>query len=287
MSNVKKLTLKSTEFPEILRQIPSPPKELYVLGDLAPLLERPRVAMVGSRKVTPYGRQVTQQLARDLANAGVVIISGLALGVDAIAHQAALEAGGLCIAVLPTSVEDIAPRSNVQLAKNILAHGGVLISEYPADLPPQRLNFIARNRLVSGLSDGVLITEAALKSGTLHTANFALNQGKTVMAVPGNITSFGSQGTNSLIKAGALPITEVSDVLSTLHIDTPGMQKQLPLGTNREEQLILDLIMDGISDGAILLARSGLSPSEFNQTLTMLEITGKIRPLGAGHWGIQ
>lgn len=285
--NVKKLTLKSADFPEILRHIPGPPKELYVLGNLAPLMERPRVAMVGSRKISPYGKQVTQQLAGDLAHAGVVIISGLALGVDATAHQAALEAGGKCIAVLPTSVEDIAPRSNTQLAKAILAKGGVIMSEYPADLPPQKVNFIARNRIVSGLSDGVLITEAALKSGTLHTANFALNQGKTVMAVPGNITSLGSQGTNSLIKAGALPITEASDVLSALHIDTPGIQKQLPLGANREEQLILDLISEGASDSAVILSKSGLNPSEFNTTLTMLEITGKIRPLGMGHWGIR
>lgn len=285
--NVKKLTLRSDDFPEILRHIPSPPKVLYVLGDLAPLLERPRVAIVGSRKISPYGKQVTEQLAGELANAGVVVISGLALGVDAIAHQAAVDAGGQCIAVLPTSVEDIAPRSNTNLAKTILAKGGAIISEYPADLPPQKVNFIARNRIVSGLSDGVLITEAALKSGTLHTANFALNQGKTVMAVPGNITSMGSQGTNSLIKAGALPITDVSDVLSALHIDTPGTQKQLPLGANREEQLILDLISEGVSDGAIILSKSGLSPSEFNLTLTMLEITGKINSLGMGHWGIR
>lgn len=285
--NVKKLTLRSDDFPEILRHIPSPPKVLYVLGDLAPLLERPRVAIVGSRKISPYGKQVTEQLAGELANAGVVVISGLALGVDAIAHQAAVDAGGQCIAVLPTSVEDIAPRSNTNLAKTILAKGGAIISEYPADLPPQKVNFIARNRIVSGLSDGVLITEAALKSGTLHTANFALNQGKTVMAVPGNITSMGSQGTNSLIKAGALPITDASDVLSALHIDTPGTQKQLPLGANREEQLILDLISEGVSDGAIILSKSGLSPSEFNLTLTMLEITGKINSLGMGHWGIR
>lgn len=284
---VKKLTLKDTEFPEILKHIPGPPKELFVMGDLGTLMEHPRVAIVGSRKVTPYGRQVTQQLARELAKSGVVIISGLALGVDAIAHEAALEADGKCIAVLPTSLQDIYPSSHQHLAKKIISSGGVLLSEYPEGMPGLKQNFVERNRLVSGLSDGVLITEAAVKSGTLHTANFALDQGKTVMAVPGNITSQTSQGTNNLLKSGAILVTELADILSALHLTAKDLQRQLPLAANKTEQTILDLISSGISDGALILAESHLSPSEFNQTLTMMEITGKIRPLGAGHWGIQ
>jgi DNA processing protein len=283
---VKKLTLKHSEIPEILKNIPNPPKELYVMGELAPLLETPRIAIVGSRKVTPYGRQITAQLARELAQRGITIISGLALGIDAIAHQAALEAGCKCIAVLPTSLEEIYPASHQQLAREILQQGGVLVSEYPEGMPSLKKNFIERNRLVSGLSDGVLIPEAALKSGTLHTANFALDQGRTVMAVPGNITSVTSQGANNLLKSGAILVTEVADILSALHLTPKDLQRQLPLAANHAEQVLLDLISSGTSDASILLAESRLGPSEFNQTLTMMEITGKVKPLGMGHWGI-
>ena len=285
--SVKKLKLKNADFPEILKHIPGPPKELYVLGDLPPLLEKPRVAIVGSRKVTPYGRQVTQQLAGELAKAGIVIISGLALGIDAIAHHAALEAGGKCIAVLPTSLDNIYPSSHRQLAENILKGGGVLLTEYAPTTEGFPANFVARNRLVSGLSDGVLIPEAALKSGTLHTANFALDQGRVVMAVPGNINSATSQGANNLLKSGAILVTEAQDIFTALKLTPKDMQRQLPLASNEAEQLILDMLAAGISDGGVLLAESKLTPGEFNQTLTMLEIAGKITPLGAGNWSIR
>jgi DNA processing protein len=284
---VKTLTVTDSEFPQILKSIPQPPKQLYTLGNLEALLEIPRVAIVGSRKVTPYGRYVTAQLARELAQAGVVIVSGLALGVDSIAHKACLEAGGKTIAVLPTSLDNIYPSSHRQLAKDILLQGGALISEYEQGMPGLKHNFIERNRLVSGLSDGVLITEAAIKSGTLHTANFALEQGKTVMAVPGNITSVSSEGTNSLLKAGAIIVTETADILSALNLTEKDLQKQLPLAANATEQIILDLITAGTNEASAIHAASGLSPSEFNQTLTMLEISGKIRPLGLGNWGIK
>lgn len=287
MFNVKKLTLKNNDFPDILNDIPQPPNQLHVMGDLSSLMTRPRVAIVGSRKVTAYGRQVTERLSRELAERGVVIVSGLALGVDAIAHQACIHAGGQTIAVLPTSLDEIYPAIHRQLAENILRHKGVLISEYPSGTPSLKKNFIERNRLVSGISDGVLITEAAIKSGTLHTANFALEQGKTVMAVPGNITNPGSEGTNNLLKTGAVLVTELEDILSALQFEIDGQQRQLPLGANEAEQLILELMAAGTTDSAVLLAESNLKPREFNQTLTMLEITGKIRPLGMGQWGIQ
>ncbi len=284
---VNKLTLKNSDFPEILKQISQPPKELFVLGELAPLLAMPRVAIVGSRKVTPYGRYVTQKLAAELAASGVVIVSGLALGVDSIAHEACIQAGGKTLAVLPTSLDNIYPSSHRQLARRILETGGALLSEYEANMPGLKHNFIQRNRLVSGISDGVLITEAATKSGTLHTANFALDQGKTVMAVPGNITSETSGGTNSLLKSGAIMVTEVEDILQALNIEVRGQQRQLPLAANEAEQTILALIAEGNADGSAILTKSGLNPSEFNQTLTMLEITGKIHALGAGNWGIS
>src|SRR5687767_2661656 len=164
--NVNRLTLTSSDFPEVLRHIPQPPKELFVAGgQLSELLKRPLVTVVGSRKVSAYGKTVTTKLAGELARAGVVIVSGLAIGVDAIAHRAALEAGGLTIAVLPGSLDDIYPSSHYQLAMRIIEQGGALLTEYPPGTRTYPGNFIARNRLASGLSQAVLITEAAEKSG--------------------------------------------------------------------------------------------------------------------------
>lgn len=282
------LKLTRDKIPEILRQIPSPPKELFVLGELDALLLRPRLTVVGSRSVTAYGRQVTTKLAGELAAQGIVIVSGLALGVDALAHRAALEAGGLTIAVLPAGLDAIYPATHRQLAQQILASGGALVSEYPPGSVAFKQNFIARNRLVSGLGDGLLITEAAEKSGSLHTARFALEQGRDVMAVPGNITSPTSVGTNNLIKSGATPVTTTEDVLHVLGLQPRAeATKPIPRGANATEQTLLTLILAGTYDGDELLLRSQLDAALFNQTLTMLEITGKIRALGANQWGVR
>lgn len=280
--------LKSTDkrFPESLRHIPGAPKELYVAGKSLPeLLKRPRVAIVGSRKISPYGKAVTAQLASDLAGQGIVIVSGLAFGVDAAAHQAALEAGGGAIAVLPTPLSKIYPASNRQLAETILKQGGALVSEYALDSEVFKTNFVARNRLIAGLADAVLITEAALKSGSLHTARFALEQGKDVLTVPGNITSETSEGANNLIKAGAHLVTSYLDVLHVLGLKDKAEHKTVKGGTETE-QALLDLLTSGVSDGEKLQRQSGLDISTFNQTLTMLEITGKVRSLGANNWTI-
>lgn len=283
----RRLTLKDPEFPEVLRNIPDAPRELYVLGNLAPLLEKPRLAVVGSRKVTPYGKLVTSQLARAVAGKGVVIVSGLALGVDALAHQAALDAGGHTVAVLASGLDQMTPTGNHHLARKILETDGAIVSEYPIGTPPIPSNFIIRNRLVSGLSNGVLITEAAAKSGTMHTANFALNQGRTVMAVPGNINSPLSEGTNNLIKTGAVTVTTPADVLLGLGLAEDD-QKQIELfGNSAEETLILQLLQSGITDASEILARTNLQASAFNQALTMLEISGKIYSLGSNHWGLK
>ena len=287
MINVKKLTLKDPDFPEVLRNIPSPPKQLYILGDLSPLMARCRMAVVGSRHVSPYGRQVTTTLVEEAARQGVVIVSGLALGVDGIAHTAALRAGGTTMAVLPCGLGKIYPSSNAQLAKTIIEKGGALISEYPPQTPAYKQHFIARNRLVSGISDGILITEAARQSGTSHTARFALEQGRTVMAVPGNITSQFSEGTNNFIKQGALPVTETTDILFALGVSSDGNMQQSLVGSTKEQTIILELLVSGISNGSELLRKSALDTSIFNQSLTMLELDGRIRPLGADHWGLR
>jgi DNA processing protein len=285
---IKKLTLTSPDFPEVLRNIPSPRRQLYVAGaPLAGLLQRPRVAIVGTRKISPYGQQVTWEFARDLAQQGVVIISGLALGLDALAHKAALEHGGLCIAVLPCPLEKIVPMTNRRLAQRILDSGGALVSEYPEPEWPKRQYFIARNRIVSGLADAVLIPEAGIKSGALHTARFAVEQGKNMLAVPGSIYAPGCAGTNNLIKtsqAGA--VTTPDDVLNTLDLQRHSTPAKQVKGANAREQAILDLLLQGISKGHLLLEHSRLEVPAFNQTLVMLEITGKIRPLGADHWAI-
>lgn len=285
---VKELRLKSSAFPDRLRHIAQPPQRLFVQGtDVNELLRKPCITVVGSRKVSAYGKAVTSQLVGELAKAGLVIISGLALGVDSLAHKSALESGGLTIAVLPSGLDRVYPASHYGLAQQILQQGGALVTEYPAGETAYKDHFIARNRIASGLGDALLITEAAEKSGTLHTANFALEQGRPVLAVPGNITSPTSAGTNNLIKTGATPVTSVDDIFHALGLKAPGEAKKAPQSANPDEQVVLDLLFSGISDGGALLKASKLDLRIFNQTLTMLEIRGHIRPLGNNNWSLQ
>ncbi|HSX44607.1 MAG TPA: DNA-processing protein DprA [Candidatus Saccharimonadales bacterium] len=280
---VNTLKLNSKFLPTEFRHIANPPKQLFYRGNLENFANLPRLAVVGSRKASPYGRAVTIKIVSDLASRGIVIISGLALGIDSIAHQAALDADGCTVAVLACGVERIYPKSHYHLANRILQSGGVIISEYPEETEPLGYQFIARNRIISGLSDAVLITEAAEKSGSLHTANFALDQGRTVMAVPGNITSLTSQGTNNLIKAGAIPVTSTDDVLMAMGLVSTRVTRSIQ-GANEHEEAILAQLRQGITDSAELQIKSQLAIPAFNQTLSMLEITGKIKPLGAGNW---
>ncbi len=284
--NVKMLALKDIGIPGVLQNIPNPPRQLFVAGPLDELLNRPCLAIVGSRKVSPYGKLVTQTLAETTARHGIVILSGLAIGADGVAHQAALDAGGQTIAVLPAGLERIYPASHQQLAMKILDQGGALVTEYPPGSEPYPSNFLARNRIVSGLSDGVLITEAAERSGTLATANFALEQGRSVMAVPGNVNSLLSVGTNNLIKAGATPVTKVEDIFEALGLEAIATQKEV-VANNEAEQRILELMQNGLTDLAELQQQSTLAPAIFNQTLTMLEISGRVRPIGAGQFTLR
>jgi DNA processing protein len=257
-----------------------------VQGDLEELLKRPCVGIVGSRKLSAYGRWVTERLSRELARHGIVVVSGLALGVDSVAHQACLEGQGGTIAVLPSAVEEIYPSSHRQLAQRILEQGGALVSEYPKGTPTLRSNFIARNRLIAGLSDVLVITEAALKSGSLHTARFALEQGKEVMAVPGNINSVTSEGTNNLLRSGATLVTSVDDVLASLHL-SPASTTVTRQGDTPAEQAIIDALKNGVTDGNQLQLKTELSIDLFNQSLTMLELNGVVRSLGANQWTLS
>ncbi len=287
MIKVNMLTLSTPDIPAELLRLPQPPKKLFLSNDrLEGMLQRPRIGIVGSRKFTPYGRAVTSRLSGELAQKGVVIVSGLALGIDSIAHSACVAVGGQTIAVLPAGLDQIYPRSHTQLAQDIIAKNGLLLTEYRAGTEPYKTNFLERNRLIAALSDGLLITEAAVRSGSLNTAGAALDLGIPVFAVPGPITSPASEGTNNLIKAGAIPVTCVEDIYKALHWQDTAAEKTDVIAATEEERIVLELLQRGISDGHELLAASQLPTPQFNQALTMLELTGRIRPLGANHWSL-
>lgn len=281
---VNTLTLYSPDYPENLAQIPQPPAQLHLSGSaIDSWIDKPKVAIVGSRKASVYGRSITEKIAGELTSYGVVIISGLAYGIDAAAHRAAIIAGGITAAVLPTPLTSIYPAGHRQLAQDIIASGGTLISEYGEGQEVYRANFLERNRIVSGLADAVVVTEAALKSGSLATARFGLDQGKTVMAVPGNITSPTSAGCNNLIKSGALPVTDTADILFALGLSPTVKSWQNFRGTAEQEQ-ILKLIRDGVTEQEELSSASQLDGPALNSALTMLEIAGVIRAHGGGNW---
>jgi DNA processing protein len=274
------------EYLQIISTIANKPKALYYIGKL-PEKRQPTVAIVGTRKPTSYGREVAHTLAYELAREGIVVVSGLALGIDAIAHKGALEAGGTTIAILANSVDSIYPRSHKDLAQQIVTSGGAIMSEYKPPTEARGYQFLARNRIVSGISDAVIVVEAARRSGTLNTAAHALEQGRELFAVPGNITSPLSSGCNNLIKQGAIPVTSSRDILEVLRPQTIPTQTQLTLGDNETETVIISLIQSGIRDGDQLLEQSNLTASEFTQALTMMEIKGTIRALGANQWALR
>lgn len=284
---IRVLLRQDPHFPLCLKQIPQPPQQIYYLGNIEVLHNTRRLAVVGSRKVSPYGQQVTTQLVRELVKRDIVVVSGLALGVDSIAHQAALEGGGQTIAFLAGGLGKITPASNFHIAQSIINQGGLLLSEYSPEILPRKHAFIARNRLVAGISNGILITEAAAKSGTMHTAGFALDQGTAVMAVPGNITSTLSEGTNNLIKSGAIPVTRIDDILLALDLDPSEVPPPKVKGANPQETVLLELLQAGTTATSDLLQASKFDVPLFNQTLTMLEITDKIYSLGGGHWALK
>lgn len=284
LNKVNRLKHYQSDYPKTLKQVTPPVDSLFYIGS-PPLawMSRPKLAVVGSRKMTAYGKEVADKIVKDLAGSGVVIISGLALGIDAAAHSAAIEAGGLTVAVLPTSVETVYPASHQSLAKRIVGSGGCLLSEYPAGSEVYRHNFIARNRIVSGLADVVLIPEAAVNSGSLHTARFALETGKTVMAVPNSIFRASSEGCNNLIKAGAGVVTSSDDIFFALGLEKKRHQISSFRGTKQEET-VYRLIKQGISSQEQLALKLSLDAATLNSALTSLEIAGAIRPYGNGQW---
>lgn len=269
-----------------LVDIPSAPKQLFYRGSI-PVNRTPSVAIIGTRRPTAYGRDVGYSLAYDLAKYGIITISGLALGMDGIAHQATLDAGGTTIAVLANSVETIYPATNRDLGQAILDSGGAIISEYEPPTAARDFQFLERNRIVSGLSDAVIIIEAAKRSGTLATATHALAQGREVFVVPGNITSPLSAGCNALLKQGANPITCAEDVIEVIAPQLLNNQAKLALGNTPLEVRIITLLQSGVRDGDDILTQLAIDAAEFNQAVTMMEIDGTIRALGGNQWTLQ
>jgi DNA processing protein len=250
------------------------------------------VAIVGSRHNTRYGEEVAYKLAYELGKRGVVVVSGLAYGIDSIGHRGCLDAGGITVAVLGTPIDEIYPRNHRGLAAEIIEKNGAVISEYgPGEKVYPKTSFLERNRIISGLSDVVVVVEAAERSGSLNTATHALEQGKEVFAVPGNITSPYSQGCNKLIQQGATPYTEPDDVLRVLFPEEfikkhKKAKKQGLIGDNDVETAILTALGAGLRSGDEIMKISKLPPEVFNQSITMLEIKGRIRSLGLNNWGL-
>lgn len=287
--DVTTIKLGASGYPQQLSRLHKPPAALYIKGrSLQDILSRPRVAVVGSRAMSPYGKQITRDVVKQLVGYGVVIVSGLAYGIDAEAHRAALDCGGITLAVLPSPLQAVAPAGNKALSENILAKGGALLSTYPAIAETHKGNFVERNEYVAALSQAVIVIEAGESSGARHTVDFAAGDkiGIPSFAVPGNLGQPSSVGTNNMISSNAAALyTTIDDVLEQIGIDKTVQLNRLR-GDTPDEQRILDLIVSGVHDGHVLLEKSGQDIALHNQTLTMLEIAGKIRSLGGNQWGI-
>ena len=283
------ITWKDATYPPLLRKIEYSPPVLYLCGNLTDDDRRFSLGIVGTRKMTAYGRQVTEHFASQLAKGKVTIVSGLALGIDTVAHTAALDTGGRTIAVLASGLDTIYPSSNYALARRIVESGqGVLMSSFPLGIRPETGNFPARNHLISGLSLGVLVTEAPPKSGALITANSALNQGREVFAVPAGIFSPASGGVNKLIQDGAHPVTDVNDILESLNLYMLPQQSeaQTLLPANEEERILLNLLSSDCIHIDELIRRSELPAHLVSSTLTMMELKGFVRHLGGMQYAL-
>lgn len=279
--NIKAITIKDGNYPPKLKEIYNPPFVIYYLGEIPK--EGVAIAVVGARKCTDYGRRATADITSELARAGITIVSGLALGLDAEAHKATLKEKGVTIAVLANGLDAIYPSTNTALAKEILKRGAI-ISEQPIGMPALKQNFPARNRIISGISDGVLITEASTHSGTLHTANFALEQNRNVYAVPGPIYNETAQGPNLLIKMGAKPVSSAQDILEDFGINET-VSEIVP--ENEDEETIFEILKSEPKHIDLISSELNKTSAETSQILTMMEIKGKIRHLGGMVYSIK
>ena len=288
--SIQVLTWEDEAYPRRLREIDQPPPVLYLLGTLTPEDEW-SVAIVGTRRMTVYGRQVAGELAAFLARQGITVVSGLARGVDRIAHEAALQAGGRTIAVLGSGVDRIYPPEHFRLAEQMQAHGAVL-SDYAPGTPPDSVNFPPRNRIISGLTLGTVVVEASQESGALITASFAANQGRDVFAVPGSIYAPQSKGTNRLIQDGAHPLLAFEDILEVLQLEQVQEKQEArtllkpdPLVSAAEANL-LHILADEPQHVDEICAQSGLPIEQVSATLTLMELKGMVRQVGGMNFSL-
>lgn len=275
---IKFLKITDDNYPKMLREIYDPPALLYYKGEIQ--ADSVNLAIVGSRKVTNYGVQATYDIAKYLANNQVCVVSGMAIGVDTIAHQATVDSHGKTIAVLGCGLDQIYPSRNVQLAKKIIEEGGAIITEKPIGVPPLRYNFPQRNRIISGLSLGVIITEATEKSGSLITATSALEQNREIFALPGSIYNLNSKGPNNLIRMGAKIITKPQDILEEIGVEITGKEKVAPKGANDEESSILTCLESEPKHIDTIIKETGLPQTKVSTTLTLMEISEKVKHAG-------
>jgi DNA processing protein len=287
------LILDDGSYPYLLREIADPPITLYVKGNWQECFDAPCIAVVGSRRCSTYGENASLMLSRDLAERGICIVSGLARGIDSAAHRGAIEAKGKTVAVLGTGIGQVYPKENAKLVDQILDAGGAVVSQFPLETPPIPENFPYRNRIISGLSLGVLIIEASERSGSLITARLAMEQNREVFAVPGNITSKNSFGTNYLIKSGAKLVQQWQDVVSELPAEIAAailppkidkreeksyQSKLAPADLNESERTIWQLLStDEPTHIDVLIEASGFSVGDLSTALLGLEIRELIR----------
>ncbi|MCK5084396.1 MAG: DNA-processing protein DprA [Candidatus Pacebacteria bacterium] len=280
---IKIVTTNDGLYPELLGEIHTAPALLYYKGEIKK--EVVAIAIVGSRKVSTYGRQVTSQLARELSQAGLLIVSGMALGIDGIAHRECLKLKNKTIAILGGGIDtnSIYPSSHYQIAEEIISSGGAIVSEYPVGTPPLKQHFPARNRIISGLSLGILVIEAAESSGSLIIAKFALEQNREVFAIPGSIYSPTSKGSNNLIRLGAKLVTKAEDILEELNLESAIEIKKAReiIPDNKEEALILKNLHPDEPIHIDQLAKIiKMNVTAISSLLTLMEIKGKVKNVG-------
>jgi DNA processing protein len=276
-----------SSYPRLLAEISGRPSILYVRGELAPA-DDASVAIVGTRRATPYGRQAAERIAADLAQAGITVVSGLARGVDAAAHRAALEAGGRTIAVLGSGPDVIYPAEHRRLAEQILESGAIL-SELPLGAKPDAQNFPARNRIVSGMTLGTLVVEAPLRSGALITASFAADQGREVFIIPGSIFAQSAEGTNALLRDGARLVRDGADILEDLGLGgaTGPVVTQSQLLLDEDERKLLDAVGKDARHIDELAEDAGLSARAASALMLTMELKGLVRNHGAQYYVLR
>lgn len=293
--HISKITIKGKEYPKQLKNIPNPPKQLYFIGDIE-LLNKNSIAIIGTRNASENGKRLASKFSKELVAQGIVTVSGMAKGIDAEAHKSTIEAGGKTIAVLGNGLNHIFPPENTNLYQEIIKSGGLVVSEYLPNTPPSSNLFLERNRIVSGISIGVLVVEAAYRSGTSVTAKLAKEQDRKVFVLPHEINDKYGVGTNKLIRKGAILVTSTKEIIEEFDFlkykeikisnnkekTKDKVQKEITF-ENKEEKEIYELINNGFSNINEIYKKTNIQIQKLNQILFMLEIKGYIKKIVGGY----